>query len=73
MAIVDEWTIDFDSLFEEIKGSELKKRGDEVDYNEPEALVSYLSIEDKKNICKIIGRNYLENDEETRLTVGSTA
>ncbi|MCW8398857.1 hypothetical protein OQJ26_08645 [Legionella sp. PATHC038] len=73
MAIVDQWTIDFESLFEEVKGSELKKRKDEVDYNDPEALVSYLSIEDKKNICKIIGRNYLENDEDTRLTVSSIA
>lgn len=56
MAIVDNWT--FDEDFETSSGEE----------DTPETLVSYLPREEKKKICKIMGRSYLENDEEADVT-----
>ncbi|KTD74357.1 hypothetical protein [Legionella tucsonensis] len=57
MAIVDEWKIDKDYP------SETSSPEDERDYNPLEAVASYLSKRDKKNLCEIIGRNYIENEE----------
>ncbi|AWN75202.1 hypothetical protein LEAN103870_11940 [Legionella anisa] len=57
MAIVDEWIIDKDYP------SETYAPEDAEDYNPLEAVASYLSKEDKKNLCKIIGRNYIESEE----------
>lgn len=57
MAIVDGWVID------DAYPSEASVVEDAEDYNPLEALASYLSTEDKQNLCKIIGRNYLESEE----------
>lgn len=35
----------------------------EADYSDYEAIVSYLSIEDKKELCQILGRNYIDSEE----------
>ncbi|QLZ70044.1 hypothetical protein FOLKNPGA_03744 (plasmid) [Legionella sp. PC1000] len=56
-AIVDEWKIDKDYP------SEISAPEDAEDYNDLEAVASYLSKNDKKNVCQIIGRNYIENEK----------
>lgn len=62
MAIVDGW-----SIYDEYP-SETTTNVNAEDYNVLEALVSYLSTEDKESLCKILGRPYLEN-EETQVTL----
>ncbi|KTD04025.1 hypothetical protein [Fluoribacter gormanii] len=62
MAIVDGW-----SIYDEYP-SETTTNVNAEDYNLLEALVSYLSTEDKESLCKILGRPYLEN-EETQVTL----
>lgn len=57
MAIVDRWEIFNDYP------SETSTVEDAKDYNALEALASYLSSEDKKILCEIIGRSYLESEE----------
>lgn len=59
MATVDNWKI-YDDLPSETKT-------DTTDYNSLEALASYLCENDKKKLCNIIGRSYLEplSDEES--------
>lgn len=59
MATVDEWQID-DNL-----PSETDQIKDAEDCNSLEAVVSYLPIKDKKALCKIIGRNYLEREKSS--------
>lgn len=56
MAIVDHWKI-YDDWPSETKT-------DSTDYNPLEALAAYLCEEDKKKLCKIIGRNYLDPSSE---------
>ncbi|WED42861.1 hypothetical protein [Legionella cardiaca] len=62
MAIVDDWAID-DGL-----PSELQEPANEAeDYNWLEAIASYLTTEEKQQVCNLIGRNYLnpELDNES--------
>lgn len=59
MAIVDGYEID-DSLPSCVSGSE-------GDSNPLEHLAAYLSVDDQKQLCRIIGRNYCEADEEDDL------
>ena len=56
MSVVDEWEIDdaFPSETSQIENAD--------GYNSLEALASYLSKEDKKELCHILGRNYLESE-----------
>ncbi|HAT6976843.1 TPA: lpg2160 family Dot/Icm T4SS effector [Legionella pneumophila] len=56
MAIVDHWKI-YDDWPSETKT-------DSTDYNPLEALAAYLCEDDKKKLCKIIGRNYLDPSSE---------
>ncbi|KTD40154.1 hypothetical protein [Legionella parisiensis] len=56
-AIVDEWKIYADYP------SEASAPDDAEEYNPFEAVASYFSREDKENLCKIIGRNYIESEE----------
>ncbi|KTD06068.1 hypothetical protein Lgra_2845 [Legionella gratiana] len=57
MAIVDGWEID-DNYPSEVSATE-----HDEDYNPLEAIVSYLSIDDKKKLCQILGRSYVESEE----------
>ncbi len=56
MAIVDDWAID-NNYPSEISATETDE-----DYNPLEAVVSYLSVDDKKKLCQILGRSYLESE-----------
>ncbi|WP_131778994.1 hypothetical protein [Legionella bozemanae] len=60
-AIVDEWKIYADYP------SEASAPEDAEEYNPFEAVASYLSKEDKENLCKIIGRNYIESNETNEI------
>jgi hypothetical protein len=71
VAIVDDWRIYDDCPSETLEPGD--GEDDEKYYNSLEALVSYLPTEDKKRICQIIGRNYMESEEELESTSVATA
>lgn len=75
-AIVDDWKIDDkypsesslandgeNEASKEIVSENADDTEDE-NYNWLEAIVSYLLLEDKKRMCQIIGRSYMEHEEE---------
>lgn len=59
MAIVDGWEIDGDCLAE-TQEPNITTSNEDLYYNPPEALASYLTVEDKRRLCSLIGRAYLE-------------
>lgn len=67
MAIVDEWEIDNNYP------SEVSATENDEDYNPLEAVVSYLSVDDKKNFCQILGRSYIESEENEDVSEKSLA
>lgn len=71
MAIVDAWEIDENYPCEQEDHQELSANEDlseEVYSNPLEAVAAYLSPEDKQQLCVIIGRPYLEPEQEESLS-----
>lgn len=66
MAIVDHWKIEEDCPFELMDSENENQEDAETStfshYNAIETLAAYLSTEDKKKLCHIIGRNYCEKE-----------
>ncbi len=62
MACVDNWKIDLNSPLE-MDSSATKDEDDSVVFcNSIESITSYLTTTDKKNMCKILGRSYVEDN-----------
>lgn len=69
IAVVDNWEIDENCPFENERTQnnnvfDMSSSDEEEYYNPLEALAAYLGIEDKKKLCSIVGRSYLEPEEQ---------
>lgn len=65
MAAVDNWTLDLSRPFEDDQVDETTETENQDGYTNPyEALAAYLSEEDKKKMCSILGRTYCVNEPE---------